>query len=178
MACELPDSTRSLRGSVRATFCSLQPVNLFSWNFSTHRDSMSEPCHGTAVASARCGRSGRSDGDHVCWPTLPHDRKRPANHGQDVDASHDQPCWTCNGSKTLTAHRVFEHHVLEALKQWRFKTSDRDHVLEVICLFEFDIGKCEGTDLHPATSETYVWADLPSVVHIRTGLQCIERVDP
>ena len=87
------------------------------------------------------------------------------------------PAGLVTEAKTITAHRVFEHDVLEALKQWQFKTSDRDHVLEVTCLFEIDNGKCEGTDLHPTTSETHVWADLPSVVHIRTGLQCIERVD-
>src|SRR2546425_1033634 len=79
-------------------------------------------------------------------------------------------------AKTITAHRVFEGYVLEALKQWRFKPSDHEYTLEVTCLFEF-AEACEGTDLHPVTSETYVSAELPTVVHVRTGLKCIERVD-
>jgi TonB family protein len=87
------------------------------------------------------------------------------------------PAGLVTEAKTITAHRVFEDHVLEALKQWQFKPSDRVYVLEVTCLFEIDNGKCEGTDLHPVTSETHVSAELPTVVHIRTGLQCIERVD-
>jgi TonB family protein len=87
------------------------------------------------------------------------------------------PAGIVTQAKTITAHRVFEDLVLEALKQWQFKPSDREHVLEVTCLFEIDNGKCEGTDLHPITQETHVWAELPTVVHIRTGLQCIEKVD-
>jgi hypothetical protein len=80
-------------------------------------------------------------------------------------------------AKTIVAHRVFEDYVLEALKQWRFKPTDHEYTLEVTCLFEFTEGKCEGSDLHPITSETHVSAELPTVVNIRTGLQCIERVD-
>jgi len=87
------------------------------------------------------------------------------------------PAGLVTEAKTITAHRVFEDHVLEALKQWQFKPADRKQVLEVTCLFEIDNDKCEGTNLHPITSETHVWAELPIVVHIKTGLQCIERVD-
>jgi TonB family protein len=77
--------------------------------------------------------------------------------------------------KTISANPLFEGYVLDALKQWRFKPSDREYTLEVTCLFELD-QDCEGTNLHPVTSETHVSAELPSVVHVKTGLQCIESV--
>jgi len=76
--------------------------------------------------------------------------------------------------KTIRAHPVFEGYVVEALKQWRFKPSEQEHTLEVTCSFEFTDDKCEGTDKHPITAETRVSAELPAVVHIRTGLQCME----
>ena len=76
--------------------------------------------------------------------------------------------------KTVSANVVFENYVLEALKQWRFQPSEKEHVLEVTCSFEFIQNECEGTNLHPMTSETYVSAELPTVVHIKTGLQCLE----
>jgi TonB family protein len=76
--------------------------------------------------------------------------------------------------KTISAHPVFENYVLEALKQWRFKPSAQEHTLQVTCPFEFMDDKCEGTYKHPVTSETHVSADLPTVVHIKAGLQCLE----
>ena len=87
------------------------------------------------------------------------------------------PAGIVTEAKMITAHRVFEYPVLEPLKQWQFGPSDREHVLEVTCIFEIDNGKCEGTDLHPITPETHVWTELPTIVHIKTGLQCIERID-
>jgi len=78
-------------------------------------------------------------------------------------------------AKTISAHPVFENYVLDALKQWRFKASGQEHTVQVTCLFEFIDDKCEGTDMHPITSETHVSAELPTVVHIETGLQCIEK---
>ena len=80
--------------------------------------------------------------------------------------------------KTVLAHPVFEGYVLDALRQWQFKPGAHEYTLEITCFFELDQAKCEGTDLHPITSETYISAELPSVVHIRTGWQCIDRVDP
>jgi TonB family protein len=77
-------------------------------------------------------------------------------------------------AKTVSANPVFEGYVLDALKQWRFKPSQQEHTLEVTCSFEFSEDKCEGTDVHPVTPETYVSAELPTVVHIKTGLQCAE----
>ena len=76
--------------------------------------------------------------------------------------------------KTVSANQVFEDHVLEALKRWRFKPSNREQSIDVTCSFEFVQNECEGTNLHPITGETYVTAELPAIVHIKTGLQCIE----
>jgi TonB family protein len=76
--------------------------------------------------------------------------------------------------KTVSAHPVFENYVLDALKQWRFQPSSGEHILEITCSFEFIENECEGTNLHPITSETYVSAELPTVVHIKTSLQCVE----
>ena len=75
---------------------------------------------------------------------------------------------------TILAHRVFESYVLEALKQWRFKPSNREYVLEVTCIFEFKYpANCGAADYRPETPETYVSAELPTTVHITTDLQCM-----
>lgn len=74
--------------------------------------------------------------------------------------------------RTVKSHRVFESAVLGALRQWRFKPSERDYALEVTCIFEFAVGKCNGSVPQTITPETYVSAELPSVVRIRTDLQC------
>jgi|SRR5579859_4677352 len=79
--------------------------------------------------------------------------------------------------KTVVAHPVFEHYVLDALKQWRFKSSDQEHTFQVICSFEFTEEACQANDKHPITSETYVSADLPAVVHIKTDLRICPMVD-
>jgi TonB family protein len=81
---------------------------------------------------------------------------------------------TVTGVKTISANPVFEGYVLEALRQWRFKPSDQEHTLQVTCSFELIDDKCEGTNQHPITSETHVSAELPTVVHIKTGVQCVE----
>jgi hypothetical protein len=75
--------------------------------------------------------------------------------------------------RTIHAHPVFEGEVVNALKKWRFNSSPQERTLQVTCSFEFD-EKCEGTDKHPVTSETYVSAELPLLVHIKTGMQCKE----
>jgi TonB family protein len=76
--------------------------------------------------------------------------------------------------QTVSANPVFEKDVLEALKQWRFKPSAVEHALVVTCSFEFIEDECEGTNKHPITSETYVSAELPAIVHIKTRLPCLE----
>ncbi|MGO9128266.1 MAG: TonB family protein [Bryobacteraceae bacterium] len=79
-------------------------------------------------------------------------------------------------AKTILAHPVFKSCVLQALRQWRFMPSNREHTFQVTCVFELAAG-CEGTPQHPVTPETHVSAELPTVVHIMTGFQCMERDD-
>src|SRR5277367_289633 len=67
-------------------------------------------------------------------------------------------------AETIHAHPVFQTEVWVALKQWRFKPSRREHTLQVTCIFEFT-----GCEDAPAL-ETYVSAELPTVVHIKTAL--------
>ena len=67
-------------------------------------------------------------------------------------------------AKTILAHPEFESYVLKALKEWRFTPSDREYSLEVTCYFELG-ADCEGTANSP-TGETFVSADLPTIVHI------------
>jgi TonB family protein len=76
--------------------------------------------------------------------------------------------------KTISGHPIFESDVVEALKGWRFKRSDREHALQVTCIFELtDYERCNGTDTPSlATLETHVSAELPSVVHIKTDTPC------
>lgn len=72
--------------------------------------------------------------------------------------------------RTISAHPVFEKYVADALKQWRFRPSTEEHTFDVTCRFEFYDEDCE----KPLTPETQVSAELPSLVHIRTGLQCVQ----
>ena len=75
--------------------------------------------------------------------------------------------------KTVVAHPVFEKYVLEALRKWRFKPSDRDYTLEITCVFELTYpANCTAPDYHPVTPETNVSAELPTTVYIGTDLQC------
>ena len=76
-------------------------------------------------------------------------------------------------AEAVLARRVFERYVLEALKKWRFRPSDHEHILEITCLFELN-SECEGTDKHPITSETNVSAELPTIVHVKTSFPCFE----
>lgn len=70
-------------------------------------------------------------------------------------------------AETIHAHPVFQTEVWVALKKWRFKPSRREHTLQVTCIFEFT--ECKDAP----TLETYVSAELPTVVHIKTELPCI-----
>ena len=76
--------------------------------------------------------------------------------------------------RTIRAHPIFESYVLQALRLWRFKPSGQPHTLQVTCSFELLSDKCEGTSQHPITAETYVSAELPDVIHVKTGIQCQE----
>ena len=105
------------------------------------------------------------------YPRTARDQRRMGKTLTRVTVNRDG---TVTGGKTISANPVFEGYVLEALRQWRFKPSDQEHTLQVTCSFELIDDKCEGTNQHPITSETHVSAELPTVVHIKTGVQCVE----
>ncbi|HWZ82709.1 MAG TPA: energy transducer TonB [Terriglobales bacterium] len=76
--------------------------------------------------------------------------------------------------KIISAHPVFAKYVLSALKQWQFKASQTAFHLTVTVQFD-QVDDCsDGTDKHPLTSETYVSAELPRIVHVRTAARCME----
>jgi TonB family protein len=77
---------------------------------------------------------------------------------------------TVSEVSTVRAHPVFEKYVTDVLKQWRFKPSSQAHTLEITCSFEFYDEDCD----KPLTPETLVSAELPKIVRIRTGLQCVQ----
>ena len=77
-------------------------------------------------------------------------------------------------AKTVSAHPLFADYVLSALRQWQFRPSHAAHNLNVRVEFELSDDCSEGTDKHPITSETYVSAELPTVVHVKTAARCVE----
>lgn len=110
-------------------------------------------------------------------PAYPRAAKDQRKMGKTVTRLKVSPEGAVTEVKTVSANAVFENYVLEALKQWRFQPSEREHILEITCSFEFIQDECEGTNPRPITSETYVSAELPAVVHIKTGLQCLETTN-
>ncbi len=107
-------------------------------------------------------------------PAYPRAAKDQRKMGKTITRIKVSPEGSVTEAKTVSANAVFEKYVLEALKQWRFQPLGRGYSLEVTCSFEFIQNECEGSNEHPVTSETYVSAELPTVVHIKTGLQCME----
>jgi TonB family protein len=107
-------------------------------------------------------------------PAYPRAAKDERKMGTTITRIKISPAGSVTEARTVSANPVFETYVLDALKQWRFQPLEREQVLEVTCSFEFIQDACEGTNEHPITAETYISAELPSVVHIRTGLQCVE----
>jgi TonB family protein len=78
---------------------------------------------------------------------------------------------TVSDVKPMIAHRIFKNYVVEALKEWRFNPSNQERIVEITCSFEFLDAKCE----HNGTSaETFVSAELPYAVQIKTSLPCSE----
>jgi hypothetical protein len=69
---------------------------------------------------------------------------------------------------------LFIPYVREAVKTWRFEPSERTHEIQVTFSFELKNDDCEGTDKHPVRQETHVSAELPALVHIQAGVQCVE----
>jgi hypothetical protein len=68
-------------------------------------------------------------------------------------------------------HPMFEKYVAEAVKRWRFKSSGEDHVFDITFRFELhDDGNCD------KSPETQVSGELPTLLVIRTGYQCINVV--
>jgi len=76
--------------------------------------------------------------------------------------------------KTLSAHPVFANYVSSALRQWQFRASHAEYHLKVTVQFDLLDDCSEGTDKHPITSETYVSAELPTIVHVKTAARCLE----
>lgn len=107
-------------------------------------------------------------------PAYPRAAKDQRKMGKTITQIKVSPEGSVTEVKTVSANVVFENYVLEALKKWRFQPLEREHILEVTCSFEFIQNECEGTNKQPITSETYVSAELPTVVHIKTGLPCWE----
>ena len=77
-------------------------------------------------------------------------------------------------ARIISAHPVFANYVLSALKQWQFKASDTAYRLKVTVQFDLVDDCSDGTDKHPLTSETFVSAELPRIVHVRTAARCME----
>ena len=77
--------------------------------------------------------------------------------------------------KIVSAHPVFANYVLSALRQWQFRASKDEYHVEVKVEFELTDDDCsDGTTTHPLTSETYVSAELPRTVRVKTAALCIE----
>jgi TonB family protein len=73
----------------------------------------------------------------------------------------------------ISGHPLFAKPVIEAVKQWKFASSDRDYTFEVTFRFEFyDPDKCFRPDGTPTTPETTVSATLPKDVLVRTTSRC------
>ena len=94
--------------------------------------------------------------------------------GRTVTAITVTPDGRVADAKLLSGHPVFAEYVLSALRQWRFRPSQATHTFNVQVEFELLDDCSEGTDKHPITPETYVSAELPTVVHVKTAVRCIE----
>jgi TonB family protein len=80
-------------------------------------------------------------------------------------------------AKIISAHPVFANYVLSALRQWQFKASHTAYHLKVTVQFDLMDDCSDGTDKHPLTSETFVSAELPRTIHVKTAAQCFETSD-
>lgn len=107
-------------------------------------------------------------------PAYPRAAKDQRIMGRTVTAITVSPEGRVTDAKNVSAHPVFAEYVLSALKQWQFRPSHAPHNLSVRVEFELLDDCSEGTDKHPITSETYVSAELPTVVHVKTAALCME----
>jgi TonB family protein len=77
-------------------------------------------------------------------------------------------------SKIVSAHPVFEKYVVAAVQQWKFKPLATPNSFEMTFRFAFyDDEQCQGEGEQVITPETFVSAELPDSVTIKTGLPCI-----
>jgi TonB family protein len=107
---------------------------------------------------------------HFVAPAYPHLAKVQRILGKTIARLLVSPEGTVQDATVISGHALFKDYVLKALKEWRFAPSDRGSSLDVTFIFEF--GDCDTTEKSP-TDETDVSADLPTVLRIKTGLQCI-----
>lgn len=77
-------------------------------------------------------------------------------------------------SKILSVHPVFEKYVVAAVQQWKFKPPAIQKSFDITFQFVFyQEEKCQREGEPAITPETFVSAELPNSVTIKTGLQCI-----
>ncbi|MDP9264128.1 MAG: energy transducer TonB [Acidobacteriota bacterium] len=121
------------------------------------------PSHGPCVA-------------HLVAPAYPRAAKDQRMQGDVVANVKVNKDGSVGAVRIVSAHPVFATYVSSALEQWTFKPSESEASLDVRVRFvlDFDTKECEGADVHPVTPETYVSAQLPSFVEVRTGIRCIE----
>ena len=105
------------------------------------------------------------------YPRLAKDNRITGTTVTDVKVSADG---RVSDATIISAHPLFANYVLTALRQWRFRASHTEYHLKVRVQFDLLDDCSEGTDKHPVTSETYVSAELPGIVYVRTAARCIE----
>ena len=76
-------------------------------------------------------------------PAYPRAAKDQRKMGKTITRIKVSPEGSVTEVKTVSANAVFENYVLEALKHWRFQPSEKEHILEVTCSFEFIQDECE-----------------------------------
>ena len=108
------------------------------------------------------------------YPRLARDNRTMGTTETDITVNADG---RVSDAKIISAHPVFANYVLSALRQWQFKASHAASHLKVTVQFDLLDDCSDGTDKHPLTSETFVSAELPRIVHVRTASQCVETSD-
>jgi TonB family protein len=107
-------------------------------------------------------------------PPYPRTAKVARIMGTTVTAITVTPEGRVADAKTVSGVPLLASYALSALRQWQFRPSQTAHDLNVRVEFELLDDCSEGTDKHPITPETYVSAELPTVVHVKTAVQCVE----
>ena len=105
------------------------------------------------------------------YPRIAKDNRMMGTTVTDITVSADGQV---SDAKVASAHPAFANYVLSALRQWKFRPSQAEAHLKITVRFELLDDCSDGTDKHPLTSETYVSADLPTMVYVRTAARCME----